>query len=450
MCRCGCGTCGIKGPTLTNNKFRKYISTNLQRYIDNQIPLRETKELGVSTLNEARKLYSRGVLNLSKEDVKLIKETKEPNYYIIKVNGGKRLGIIKKDLMLLKNGKNIIGKSLKHTGQEEWVIPKYDKWELEGPLNETKSESTVYELFALGSTDTSMSPQHEIFSDIRSIEGVTTISFIPKNENETANKNPNYEGKFIIKIDNFPFSGFKRKKHIKDLIKNIQSIPAINKFKPLNLIMKENKMKELNNFKKYLAESKVKDNAKKIIKKYLAENKLLKEERSETHDWDTGELDVDKIERFIIKNFPSQSEDFEEILGDYIDEISSDSPEYNYNDMSSEEILQDFNEFADERGFNLNEDRKHSLKENIFNKIKNTLLGKKNSDKFEDDEVAVRPNDEERKIAHEFAKRQKSGVASIGVNNSDGSINIELDNGKQFILDKNGKVIGKRYIDWRI
>ena len=58
------------------------------------------------------------------------------NRIIIKTKG-KRLAIDKKDLQRLKSGKDIVGYSTKYPGQEEWVLAR-DKWEIEGPLNESK------------------------------------------------------------------------------------------------------------------------------------------------------------------------------------------------------------------------------------------------------------------------------------------------------------------------
>lgn len=57
-----------------------------------------------------------------------------------------------------------------------------------------------------------------------------------------------------------------------------------------------------------------------------------------------------------------------------------------------------------------------------------------------------RPNDHEFELASKFAQEEGSGVASIGVNRFNGSINIELDNGRQFILDKKGNPTHERKI----
>ena len=80
MCKCGCGTCETKitGPLLTENKVKSLLSEGLNHHISNAIPLHETiyrygsiKHL--SLIKEARKLYSRNVIDLNEHDVELIK-----------------------------------------------------------------------------------------------------------------------------------------------------------------------------------------------------------------------------------------------------------------------------------------------------------------------------------------------------------------------------------------
>ena len=80
MCKkCGCNTCEtIKGPLLTESKVKSLLSEGLKYHIDKQIPLFETiyrigSDSHLSLIKEARKLYSRNVIDLCEEDVKLIK-----------------------------------------------------------------------------------------------------------------------------------------------------------------------------------------------------------------------------------------------------------------------------------------------------------------------------------------------------------------------------------------
>jgi len=80
MCSCGCNTCEIKitGPLLTEGKVKSLLSEGLQYHIDKQIPLFESvyrigSEKHLSLIKEARKMYSRGVIDLCEDDEHLIK-----------------------------------------------------------------------------------------------------------------------------------------------------------------------------------------------------------------------------------------------------------------------------------------------------------------------------------------------------------------------------------------
>ena len=80
MCNCGCNTCEtkIRGPLLTEGLISKsLISENLQYHIDKNIPLMENvfrigSDAHLSMIKEARKLYSREVLDLCEEDQALM------------------------------------------------------------------------------------------------------------------------------------------------------------------------------------------------------------------------------------------------------------------------------------------------------------------------------------------------------------------------------------------
>ena len=80
MCKCGCNTCEtkIRGPLLTEGLISKsLISENLQYHIDKNIPLMENvfrigSDAHLSMIKEARKLYSRNVLDLCEEDQALM------------------------------------------------------------------------------------------------------------------------------------------------------------------------------------------------------------------------------------------------------------------------------------------------------------------------------------------------------------------------------------------
>ena len=78
MCNCGCNTCETKGPLLTEGKVKSLLSEGLQYHIDKRIPLFETvyrigSKKHLSLIKEARKMYSRNVIDLCEEDEALIK-----------------------------------------------------------------------------------------------------------------------------------------------------------------------------------------------------------------------------------------------------------------------------------------------------------------------------------------------------------------------------------------
>ena len=80
MCKCGCNTCEtkVRGPLLTESKVKSLLSENLQYHIDKQIPLFETvfrigSNAHLKLIKEARKMYSRNVIDLCEEDEHLIK-----------------------------------------------------------------------------------------------------------------------------------------------------------------------------------------------------------------------------------------------------------------------------------------------------------------------------------------------------------------------------------------
>jgi hypothetical protein len=79
MCKCGCNTCEtkIRGPLLTEGKVKSLLSEGLQYHINKQIPLFETvyrigSEKHLALIKEARKMYSRNVIDLCEEDEALI------------------------------------------------------------------------------------------------------------------------------------------------------------------------------------------------------------------------------------------------------------------------------------------------------------------------------------------------------------------------------------------
>ena len=78
MCKCGCDTCETKGPLLTEGKVKSLLSEGLQYHIDKKLPLFETiyrigSNKHLSLIKEARKMYSRNIIDLCEEDEALIK-----------------------------------------------------------------------------------------------------------------------------------------------------------------------------------------------------------------------------------------------------------------------------------------------------------------------------------------------------------------------------------------
>ena len=82
MCqKCGCNTCeSIRGPLLTEGKVqvKSLLSENLQHHVDKNIPLFESvfrigSNAHLKLIKEARKMYSRDIIDLCEDDVQLIK-----------------------------------------------------------------------------------------------------------------------------------------------------------------------------------------------------------------------------------------------------------------------------------------------------------------------------------------------------------------------------------------
>ena len=80
MCSCGCNTCEteIRGPLLTEGKVKSLLFEGLQYHIDKKLPLFETvyrigSNKHLSLIKEARKMYSRNIIDLCEEDEALIK-----------------------------------------------------------------------------------------------------------------------------------------------------------------------------------------------------------------------------------------------------------------------------------------------------------------------------------------------------------------------------------------
>jgi hypothetical protein len=118
------------------------------------------------------------------------------------------------------------------------------------------SYNRTYQISGEASLDTTVTPQASLISDIRSIEGITIVTFTPKNEEESAASNPNHLGILSIKFDTFPFTEFDKDIQINSLINQIRKIPAVNYFKAGQVNILETRLKSL--VKEILLEKKTK------------------------------------------------------------------------------------------------------------------------------------------------------------------------------------------------
>jgi hypothetical protein len=164
-CNCGCHSCenvGNPGVVLNESIAKSIILTeNLQYHVQNQLPLTEnTFRYGSQSFldlwSEARYLYVREIIHVNEDDKSILEETSLGEYgmyegqkvpldlpmleeELIITNGKKRLAIDSEDLEKLKSGKDIVGKNLEYTGQEEWISSK-DNWEVEKSLEEAEDK----------------------------------------------------------------------------------------------------------------------------------------------------------------------------------------------------------------------------------------------------------------------------------------------------------------------
>jgi len=72
-CNCGCDECDKKAPIITEGRIKKAISEGLTYHVENKIPLHESvyrigSEKHFELINEARKLWVRGLIDVSEDD----------------------------------------------------------------------------------------------------------------------------------------------------------------------------------------------------------------------------------------------------------------------------------------------------------------------------------------------------------------------------------------------
>lgn len=113
--------------------------------------------------------------------------------------------------MKLENLRHIIKEELSKALNEEYV----DKFKVKGILI----------------TNTTLRPQQEILSDIRSLTGVTIVSTKEMDE-EYSQNNDNLRVILNLKIDGYPFmksGGFSREK-VMDIIKSVKRVEGVKSF----------------------------------------------------------------------------------------------------------------------------------------------------------------------------------------------------------------------------
>ena len=113
--------------------------------------------------------------------------------------------------MKLNNLRSIIQEELKKTLNEEYI----DKYKVKGIII----------------TDTTVRPQQEILSDIRSLTGVTIVSTVDL-DGSYSQENNNLKVILNLKIDGYPFmkqGGFSREK-IQDIINNVKRVEGVKSF----------------------------------------------------------------------------------------------------------------------------------------------------------------------------------------------------------------------------
>jgi len=113
--------------------------------------------------------------------------------------------------MKINNLRSLIQEELKKTLNEEYV----DKYKVKGIII----------------TNTTIRPQQEILSDIRSLTGVTIVSTVDL-DGVYSQENDNLKVILNLKIDGYPFirhGGFSREK-IQDIINSIKRVEGVKSF----------------------------------------------------------------------------------------------------------------------------------------------------------------------------------------------------------------------------
>jgi hypothetical protein len=112
-------------------------------------------------------------------------------------------------------------------------LKKIIKEEIRKILHEVESASELYKIQGLLVTNTKVKTQSQVFSDIRSISGVTTIS--AKEYNPRLPKPDRAYNILTVKIDPYPYlqNGEFDKDTVAKVIEKINSIQGVRKFKAI-------------------------------------------------------------------------------------------------------------------------------------------------------------------------------------------------------------------------
>ena len=102
-CNCGCGGCAKKSPIITEGRIKKAISEGLTYHVENKIPLHKSvyrigSEKHFALINEARKLWVRGLIDVSEDDQAIL-ETHLGNFGLYETVNfeGEEYDIVSKD-----------------------------------------------------------------------------------------------------------------------------------------------------------------------------------------------------------------------------------------------------------------------------------------------------------------------------------------------------------------
>ena len=158
MCKCGCNTCETKGPLLTEGKVKSLLSEGLQYHIDKKIPLFETvyrigSDKHLALIKEARKMYSRNIIDLCEDDKALIGTHLGEFGLYEGVSVPLDLPMLEESYDYDEVAQSEFGMDYDQlgSGEKEWVRDEIDNMEMRESSNESKmpTQDQVDKFFAL-------------------------------------------------------------------------------------------------------------------------------------------------------------------------------------------------------------------------------------------------------------------------------------------------------------